>query len=502
MSATKCEKAPSRCQPRIGLYSVGLKAYWEQFEGLQERVVTYGQYIEQRMSQYGIVYNFGLVDDNASARQAGLWFNERNVDIVFCHSATYVTSDSVLAVHLTCNAPVVILNLQPTAQIRYKATTTGEWLANCGACPVPEMTFALARAGIKHYVVNGLLGMEKQVTNSISNEITSERAEAVRAWKEIREYIGAAGVKRMLSESRFGFLGGNYSGMLDMYNDFTQYTACFGIQVEICEMCELAEYVDSVSEEEIKFKLDQIQDFFILDDSAVADSRVSKPTREELKWSATIAAAQEKFVKAKKLDALTYYYHSVDNNRYEEIQSGFIVGHSLLTANHVPCAGEGDMKTNIVMKICDNLGVGGSYSEIVVTDYVEGTILLGHDGPFHIDISDQKPLLRSMGVYHGKKGAGISVEAKVKTGPITTLGLTQKADGTYKFIISEGIATDKEIMCIGNTQTQVDFGVHPDDYFDRWFREKPTHHCAMSVGHNKSLFIKVADLLGIDAVVV
>ena len=138
----------------------------------------------------------------------------------------------------------------------------------------------------------------------------------------------------------------------------------------------------------------------------------------------------------------------------------------------------------------------------ISTDYKEKTILLGHDGPFHIRISDQKPILRSMGVYHGKRGAGISVEAKVKAGPITTLGLTCQMDGTFKLLISEGMATDKAIMNIGNTQTQVDFGVHPDVYYDKWFKEAPTHHCAMSVGHNAGLFQKVSDLLGISAVVI
>lgn len=135
-------------------------------------------------------------------------------------------------------------------------------------------------------------------------------------------------------------------------------------------------------------------------------------------------------------------------------QSAFILGHSLLTANGIPCAGEGDLKTAIAMKVCDILEVGGSYSEIVATDYECGTILLGHDGPFHLKISDGKPILRGMSVYHGKQGTGVSVEAKVKTGPVTTLDVTQTFDGKLKFIVSEGYSTDDEIMSIGNTQAQ------------------------------------------------
>lgn len=92
------------------------------------------------------------------------------------------------------------------------------------------------------------------------------------------------------------------------------------------------------------------------------------------------------------------------------------------------------MKTAIAMKICDTLGIGGSYCEIVASDFTDQTIIMGHDGPFHIGIADRRPILRGLGLYHGKWGSGISVEAKVKSGPITNLGITQTIDGKLKLI--------------------------------------------------------------------
>ena len=202
-------------------------------------------------------------------------------------------------------------------------------------------------------------------------------------------------------------------------------------------------------------------------------------------------------MKACDLDALSYYYHGSNDNHYEQVQSGFIVGHSLLTAGGVPCAGEGDIKTDVAMKICDTLDVGGSFSEIVAMDYPHNTMLIGHDGPFHIGISDGKPILRGMGVYHGKRGSGVSVEANVISGAVTTLGVTQTGDGRLKLIASQGTAKKLPILTIGNTQTHIDFGMELDAYMDAWFAEAPTHHCALSVGHNAELFEKVATLMDI-----
>ena len=103
-----------------------------------------------------------------------------------------------------------------------------------------------------------------------------------------------------------------------------------------------------------------------------------------------------------------------------------------------------------------------------------------------------------MGVFHGKRGSGVSVEANVKPGPVTTLGLTQTGRGALRLIAGEGTAVKLPILTIGNTQTHVDFGMPLDDYMDEWFSLAPTHHCAMSVGHNARQFEKVADLMGVE----
>lgn len=487
---------------RVGLYSVGLKAYWDQFPGLRERLVGYGEFLARLMGEAGEVHNFGLVDTAERGLAAGEWFNSRNVDIIFCHSATYVTSDCVLPVHQACKAPVVVLNLQPAPRIDYGRTTTGEWLAHCGACPMPELANAFDRAGIPVRFISGLLGLSETPAGSLADERSSERPEAIRAHRQIREYILAARVKRNLQGSRFGFLGNNYSGMLDMYSDFTLLAARTGIHVEILEMCDLNRCLEQVTDAEATAKLDEIRAMFEISGDSPADPIARRPSDEQLAWSARVAAAQEHLVHERRLDALTYYYHGADGNAYEQLQSGFIVGHSLLTAKGVPCAGEGDIKTNLAMKICDLLETGGSFSEIVVADYLDNTILLGHDGPFHIAIAEGRPTLRGLGVYHGKKGSGVSVEAKVRTGPVTMLGLTQtRADGVL-LIVSEGQSTDGPTMQIGNTQTPVRFGLDPDAYFEKWMLAAPTHHCAMSIGHNAGLFMKVADLLGIRIVTI
>jgi L-arabinose isomerase len=488
-------------KPRIGLYSVGLRQYWSQFPNLLPRLKGYNAFIEKKLGGFGAVSNYGMVDSPDSSREAGEYFNRENVDIIFMHSATYFTSSCVLPAHQICKAPVITLNLQPAPRVDYSNIDTGEWLSQCVGCPAPEVSNAFERAGITFRCVNGLLGLDETPKHALSDEKTSGFPSASRAWNEIGEWSKAAGVKHALGKSVFGFLGGNYTGMLDMYSDFTMLSAQTGIHIEILEMCDLNRSFEKVTPGDIEAKLSEIHEMFEIKGGSPSDPMVKAPTSEELQWSARVAAAQAIMAREYRLNALAYYYHSAEGNPYEALQGGFIVGHSLLTAKGIPCAGEADIKTALAMKICDILSIGGSFCEIVVIDYIDGTVLIGHDGPFHIGISQGKPLLRGMGIYHGKKGSGISVEAKVKPGPVTTLNVTQSGDGKLKLIISEGEATAGPIMAIGNTQTPVKFSCGPDTYMEKWFAEAPTHHCALAVGHNAGLLKKVGELLDIHTVV-
>ena len=494
MSGLTKIKPPKKA--RIGLYSAGLNTYWGQFEGLYDCLMGYNRFIEKRLSEWGEVFNFGMVDTEDKGREAGEYFNKNNVDIVFSHAATYYTSACVLPVHQINEAPVIILNLQPTAEMSYETTGTDRWLAQCVGCSIPEISNAFNRAGITFRAVNGLLGLTETPDFAKADEVTNERPEAVKAWKQIEEWCRAAAVKRNLQWARFGFLGGYYSGMLDMYSDFTMLQAQTGIDIEVLEMSDLDAYLKTVTEEEVQEKLKEIQDFFEISGDSPSDPIAKKPTEEQLTWSAKVAIAQEKMVRDRNLDSVSYYYHGRDDY-LEEVQSGFIVGFSLLNAQGIACAGEGDIKTALAMKIADICGTGGSFCEIVAADFNRDTMILGHDGPFHFAISKGKPILRGMGVYHGKRGSGVSVEAKVRPGAVTTLGVTQTGDGKLKLNISEGEAIDAPILLNGNTSTHIRFRQKPAEYMDRWFTEAPTHHLALSVGHNAGLFKKIAELMNI-----
>jgi L-arabinose isomerase len=469
---------------KIGIFGIGLAAYWPQFEGLKEQLEGYQRIVEDQLKQFGgEVVSAGLVDSAPGANAAGDLFARENVDLIVCYVATYATSSQVLPAVQRIKKPVLVLNLQPSPQLDYVNMTTGEWLANCCACCVPEISNAFARAKIQFNVVSGQL----------SNDL--------RAWGIIGEWVQAASAVRAINRARIGFLGHTYPGMLDMYSDNTMIHAQLGAHVEVLEMDDLERRVSAVTKKQVAAKVREIKQTFEFAKSG--RDKISMPvTPEALDWSAKVACGLDALVGDFDLQGLTYYYRGIDGNVFETLGAGLIVGNSLLTARGVPCSGEGDLKTCASMFLMDRLDAGGSYTEFYAMDFVENFVLMGHDGPMHTAIAEGKPLLRGLGLFHGKRGYGLSVEAKVKYGPITILCTTQTAEGHLKFIVAEGYSIPGDTFQIGNTNSRLKFSLDPAEFMDAWCEEGPTHHVALGVGHQRRKIEKVARLLGVPCVTV
>jgi L-arabinose isomerase len=456
---------------RIGLFAVGLAAYWPQFPGLKERLEGYYQHVADQLGNIAEVVGLGLVDTPQSAYAAGNRLAAEQVDLLICHTATYATSSQVLPIVQQARVPVLILNLQPATTLDYSNTDTGEWLANCSTCCAPELANAFHRAGVEFQVVSGQLFDDERV------------------WRELGEWCHAATAMRTLRGARFGFLGHTYPGMLDMYSDFTQHHAQLGLHVEVLEMCDLAEHVKAVTTQEVTAKLEETHALFTVDPTVKED---------DLQWACKVAAGLDRMVNDYDLAALTYYYRGAPQSEYERLGAGLILGNTFLTARGIPASGEGDLKNAVAMKVMDVLGAGGSYTEFYAMDFAEKLVIMGHDGPGHIAISDHKPLLRGLDLYHGKSGSGVSVEFSVKYGPVTIFGCTQTRSGQLKFLVAEGESIPGPILQIGNTNSRIRFNLAPAEFVDAWCAEAPTHHCALGVGHLAPTLRKFARLQGLS----
>ncbi len=467
---------------KVGLFGIGLDTYWTQFDGLLKNLTVYQKQINKGISAYGVeVIDAGMVDNPVKAREAADFLKDNDVEIVFLYVSTYALSSTVLPVAQKLKLPVIILNLQPVAELDYEAFNklgdrgimTGLWLEHCQSCSVPEIANVFNRSGIKYDFVTGYL-------------------QDIEAWREIEAWTHAAHVSAAMRNNRMGILGHYYSGMLDVYTDITKQSAVFGTHFEMLEMCELKKYYDETTNAEVKTKIQEFNNTFDV---------ASECELFEIERAARTSNALDKLVKNNNLGSMAYYYEGVSGNDYENIVTSIIAGNTLLTGKNIPVAGECEVKNAHAMKIMAEFGAGGSFSEFYLMDFKDDVVLLGHDGPAHFAIAEGRVNLVPLPIFHGKPGKGLSIQMTVKHGEITLLSVVEGKDGIF-LLVAEGESVTGPILEIGNTNSRYRFNIGAKKFISEWSKQGPAHHCAIGVGHIAYKIQKLAFLLNIPVVTI
>ena len=470
---------------RIGIFAVAHATYWDQFPGLEGNIMGFHtDFCKMVENQEVEVVDFGMVDSSEKAYDAVDRILAAKVDVLFCNMVTYATSSVFAPIIREVNKPIVLVALQPRKGLDYTQANTFMQLENDNICSVPEFTGVAIRMGKKvdDVIIGHLYGDEE-------------------AMGEVAKWCDIAKVLHDLHGARMGLMGHVLEAMYDMHADPTAVSSAFGVHVPLLEIDDVVRLYDTVTEEEIEVKEKLILEEFDTP-VPVSDPVTMKLTDADLRQAAHTAVALDKLVEKYNLTGLAYYYEGSPDSIQRKVATSFIVGNSILNAQGVPMCGEFDIKTCIAMLIMDRLNIGGSFAEFHPFDFDEDFILVGHDGPHHIKIADGKPVLRSLTKYHGKPGQGASVEFKIKEGPITMLGITQNADGGFKFVIGEGYSKEGPIPPTGNTNTRGFFEPTTKEFIKKWVMEGPTHHYALGIGHHADTIKKIGDILGIESVIV
>lgn len=465
-------------QIKAGLFGIGLDTYWPQFAGLKERLEGYLSIVSSYISENESVdlINVGLIDNPERAATVGAFFRKEQIDIIFLYISTYALSSTVLPVVRELDVPIVVLNVQPVAAIDYdsfnalndRGKMTGEWLAHCPACSVPEISNVFSRAGIPFTILTGYLGDNK-------------------VHKEIQEWINAVRTAVVMKANRLGVLGHYYQGMLDVYSDITQLLAVFGGHVEIIEIDELVDLRNRVSPLEVEAKIAELNAAFI----------VSRECEfHEIKRAAITSVALDKLVENHKLGSLAYYYEGTAGSESENVITSIIAGNTLLTGRNIPVAGECEIKNVHAMKVLDSLGAGGSFSELYAMDFNDDIVMLGHDGPAHFAIAEGQVGLVPLPVYHGKPGKGLSIQMTVKNGPVTILAVVDGPEGIF-LLAAEGESVPGPVLNIGNTNSRYRFSISATEFVEKWSEAGPSHHCAIGIGHKYREIEKLGKILNI-----
>jgi L-arabinose isomerase len=465
----------------IGIMLCGHKEYWPQFPGMKEAMIEYSKLFENLVRSSGVnLFEPVFVETVEESYQAGIEFKSKDIDLLFVYLTTYVASGRYMQGALAADCPVVIVGVQNKSNI--EGMTMQRLTTHGSPCPVPEAYSAFLRCG-------------KPAAGVIFDYLEDNP----RAQKEVEEWCRAANALRAFKGAIFGYMGHSYEGMLDMNFDPTAVTRAVGAHVRFVEMCELVDYIEKSTDAELNAKLDEIDQTFVRLEKSY--DRTTKDIDDaDIIWSAKVAVGLDKLIYNNNLSGFAYYYMGENNSIYERAASNLMVGNSLMTTKGISMAGEGDMKTCLAMYLTSALGCGGSFAELCRVNWEDDTMIVGHDGPHDIRISDKKPTIRGLSLQHGKKGYGVSVEFSIKHGPMTMVAMAQDLNGRYYLVTAEGESREGWVPPVGNTLTNAYFGEDIHQFMLDWTMSGVSHHASLAIGHCAGMVEKFGKLMGLDVV--
>lgn len=458
---------------RIGVFSIALGAYLPQFPSLVQEFETQYEAFKKTLPNTIELVDGGIVTTKELAQAAGDKFRAADVDLVILQLLTYATSYNMLPAIRDLDVPIILVNLQKKKAPDYENTDIATWLGELYACgAVGEMVADLERAGKRHAVITGTVESDD-----------GEVADEIEAW------CRAAQVRRRFRDTNLAQIGRPYPGMMDLYIDETNLYHRMFLYTKQFDWEKMWAIADSVTDEDvIRTKAQDIINTFDIEGGG---------TVEKVWEMAKYVVAFEQWVKDEQIAFVASHYDGFAQGKAGVLDSMLIPAFSMLIKQGIACAVEGDIKVAMAMSILKTISGTGQLSEMYSIDFEKNICIIGHSGSGDADISDRKPTMKIVPVFHGKTGGGYLTQFYPHLGPITYLGITQDRDGHFKFVVAEGINEAGPIFNFGDTNMRMRFTCGAKEFCNRWSEAGPTHHMAAAAGRHIDTILKVAKIFDI-----
>ena len=458
---------------RIGVFSIALGAYLPQFPSLVQEFETQYEAFKKTLPDTVELVDGGIVTTKELAQAAGDKFRAADVDLVILQLLTYATSYNMLPAIRDLDVPIILVNLQKKKAPDYENTDIATWLGELYACgAVGEMVADLERAGKRHAVITGTVESDD-----------SEVADEIEAW------CRAAQVRRRFRDTNLAQIGRPYPGMMDLYIDETNLYHRMFLYTKQFDWEKMWAIADSIMDEDvIRTKAQDIINTFDIEGGG---------TIEKVWEMAKYVVAFEQWVKDEQIAFVASHYDGFAQGKAGVLDSMLIPAFSMLIKQGIACAVEGDIKVAMAMSILKTISGTGQLSEMYSIDFEKDICIIGHSGSGDADISDRKPTMKIVPVFHGKTGGGYLTQFYPHLGPITYLGITQDRDGYFKFVVAEGMNEAGPIFTFGDTNMRMRFTCGAKEFCNRWSESGPTHHMAAAAGRHIDTILKVAKIFNI-----
>ncbi len=429
------------------------------------------QEIADLLAGYGEVVHAGLVEEEHQAAAAARMFNAEDVDIIVAMELAYTKGVVPARCFIDTTAPVLVWNAQRISRLG-ESDGFDVVMLNSGMAGMPELTAVLLRTGRDFTMV-------------------TSRLDDPEGRRKVADTIAAAAVRRRLRTARIALVGHPFEGMTDLMFDGLSLRQDIGpvvwplepekVAVRFAEIPQ-ADVDATVASERAKYTVDMEADLF--------------------ERSVRMALALESVVKEHGFDAFTAF----DQVWLTDPRVGIIpsYGTGRLCEIGIAASPEGDVNCAVAQLILQELAGQATTVENYVIDFDNNAVMFSHDGHGNPALATPGEAKVKHSIYYkGVHGFGAGFEFAYQPGPVTNLALVTMGENQWRFVISEGEFIPFPPRPISAPQTLFRHdSLRIDAWCDEWCQAGAPHHMAAAQGRWTDQLLVLAEMLGIEAVVV
>jgi L-arabinose isomerase len=142
--------------------------------------------------------------------------------------------------------------------------------------------------------------------------------------------------------------------------------------------------------------------------------------------------------------------------------------------------------------------------ENYVIDFDNNAVMFSHDGHGNPALGTPGAVAVKHSIYYkGVHGYGAGFEFVYEPGPITNLAIVTVGDNRWRFVISEGQLLPMEPRPISAPQALFRHDtLAVDEWCNAWLRAGAPHHMGAARGRWTAQLLELAQMQGIEAVIV
>jgi L-arabinose isomerase len=315
----------------------------------------------------------------------------------------------------------------------------------------------------------------------------------------VLEALRLATIASGLRRARLGRIGRPIEGYLHVDVDDELLREAMGFEIVLVDPDEVVEAWRSIGSDRVHALEAEVRaDWELEEDLSEGESLVR---------SLRAALALEDVADRHRLDGGAFNCHVPQFRFGDEIGIAPCWGLGRLTTAGRPFTCTGDILTAVAMLTTKRLGAAALYHEIEAIDYASGEVVIANSGEHDLAwlAPGERPRLRRNSWFCGKDPrCGVCAVLEPSAGPATLVGFTPHPDarGGFRYVVARGELTTRRFPETGTPNGAFRFSAGPvEEAWTRWASTGVNHHSSATPGDVSMALAGVADLLGVEAIV-